>query len=287
MREAAIDTSLTHYLEERALAIALAKSHDPDMLGKLERLAGLRETLMRRRAATVRLLVERRHARGEFYSDAKVSSINGLGPSREELEKSVRELYEAQPHAEGVLKAHARVHFGQGLVSQRSQMPLMTADIADIARDALAQEEAFATAWCDAIADPAFRAELARCQREALKLLRNAATPMVLVCMPPCAAAGQVDAGVLGRAWNKLDAACTARDLPPLSLFIGIEGQAAGDGVAAGELQPSIEFLLGALEDGSLKVSPKKAVQDALVQVREALLQAVELRGRAYFEVDF
>lgn len=45
--------------------------------------------------------------------------FNALGPSRDELEREVRALYQAAPDAEGVLEAHARVHFGHGLVSSR------------------------------------------------------------------------------------------------------------------------------------------------------------------------
>lgn len=146
--EPPIDISLEHYMEDRALAIALAMAGTPEQQATIEHLANLRTALMEHRRAYFKEAVEKRHAR--------VAVINAMAPSREEMDANVKGLYMEQGTSEDVLRAHARTHFATALVSKRLALALMPADIAESAREMQAQEEAFARAWIDAVDDPSF-----------------------------------------------------------------------------------------------------------------------------------
>jgi hypothetical protein len=145
--EPPIDISLEHYMEECALAIALAMAETPEEQARIEHLANLRADLMERRRAHLQEATAKRHARGEFYSTA---------PSRQEMDVNVKGLYMAQGTSEDVLRVHAQTHFASVLVSKRLSLALMPADIAESAREMHAHEESFARAWIDAIGDPSF-----------------------------------------------------------------------------------------------------------------------------------
>jgi hypothetical protein len=73
--EPAIDTALSHYMEQQALAIALDKAVTPDQRAKVEHLAALRLVLMQRRDAFHHEAVAKRHARGEVYSRTRVAAV--------------------------------------------------------------------------------------------------------------------------------------------------------------------------------------------------------------------
>ena len=83
--EPPIDTSLAHYLEERALAIAGEKARTEEERAAVSRLLAFRQSLMTDREAFSEESVRKRHARGEIYSPARVAVINSYCPSRESL----------------------------------------------------------------------------------------------------------------------------------------------------------------------------------------------------------
>jgi hypothetical protein len=172
--EPPIDTSLEHYMEERALAIALAMASSPEEQERIEHLANLRAELMNRRQAHSQEATAKRHARGELYSKARVAAINAMAPSRQEMDAKVKGLYMAQGTSEDVLRVHARTHFASVLVSKRLSLALMPSDIAESARELHAHEESFARAWIDAIGDPSFVDQMRVLQREAMTMLRTA-----------------------------------------------------------------------------------------------------------------
>ena len=285
-REASIDHSLDHYWEEQALAYASAKAHTDQDRAAMERLRQHRTVLMEKRAHYLTQVTAKRHARGEFYSDAKVASINAMGPTREELDRSVKRSFENQPDVMSILKAHALSQFGYGLVSQRSLLVHAPDDIAELVREKQALEEAFAEEWLDAIGDPCFREQVRHAQREAMITLRTSSTAMFLVTNPVCPHADGVNAAELGRAWNKLDSFARELGVSELSAFIGIDGQSFSDGSSAEDILPTVDALLSVLQDSKRKLPAKKSVRVALTEIREILLWLQSHQGRAYFEVD-
>ncbi|WP_129782555.1 hypothetical protein [Peristeroidobacter soli] len=108
------------YMEERALAIALAMASTAEEQARIDRLVMLRAALMTHRQAQSTQAAE-------------------LGRSREELDASVKQLYMAQGTSEDVLRVHARTCF---------------------VREMQAHEVSFARAWIDAIGDPDFADQL-------------------------------------------------------------------------------------------------------------------------------
>lgn len=287
IREAPIDTTLNYYMEERALEIALSKAKTDGERAKVQRLIELRCNLLRHRAAHSEHMTAMRHARGEIYSDAKVMAINAMAPTKDELDQSVRTCYQSQVDVEGVLKAHARIHFGQGLISQSSLLTNVPNDIVDAARQMLALEKAFAAEWIAAIEDSTFHSELRKLQRDTMAMFRNASTPMFLVATPSCPDADALDSGVLGRAWNKLDALSDSLGIQPLSTFIGIEGQSADESASAEEVLITVDALLAALQDGKQRIPAKQATREVLTQLRNVLLWLQARQGRVYFDADF
>jgi hypothetical protein len=146
----------------------------PEEQDKIEHLANLRAALMEHRQAHLQEAIAKRHARGEIYSKARVAAINAMAPSREDMDANVKGLYMAQGTSEDVLRVHARTHFAAVLVSKRLQLALMTADIAESAREMQTHEESFARAWIDAIGDSSFVDQMRVLQREAVAMFRKA-----------------------------------------------------------------------------------------------------------------
>jgi len=285
--EAKIDGSNCHYLEQRALELALARAATEAERAAIERLVALRADLELQRAAHSRLMVARRHARGEFYSDAKVRAINEMGPSRKELDKTVNDYYAKQEGAMGVLKVHGLVHFGMALMSQRSNLAQVPPDIVDDVRQMRELEEAFADAWGAAIGDPGYDAQLAERRREAARMFRTANMPMWLVALPACPLQRDMDANTLGRAWNKLEAISAEAGLTPLSSYVGIDGQTAADGAPAAEVLAAVDGLLAAIEATTKKLPSKKATLAVLEEVRAILQWSDQHQARVYFDVEF
>ncbi|HEY5761319.1 MAG TPA: hypothetical protein VIU34_36110 [Steroidobacter sp.] len=145
--ELSVDISLEYYLEERALAIALAMASTPEQQAKVEHLLSLRVELMERRQAHSKEATAQRHA---------------PGLSRQEMDASVKGLYMEQGTSEDVLRVHARTHIASVLVSKRLGLALMPADFAQSAREMLAHEESFAGAWIAAVGDPSFVDEMVK-----------------------------------------------------------------------------------------------------------------------------
>ena len=284
--EPAIDTSLTHYLEARALDVALAKAASTDERARIMRLAGLRETLMQRRAALLALATAKRHARGEVYSKARVAAINAMGSGQAELDALADTLYVAQADARAVLEAHARTHFGHGLVAQRLLLSSHTPDVIDDARAMQADEEAFARAWVAAIGDDAFVAEMRRLQRETLAMLRTATRPMHLIQHPGGDAPDDAGAAALGKAWSKLDALAQRLGAEPLSGFIAFDEEGASGARPAREVLVTVQTLIAAIEAPGPAFPAKRATLAVLGTLRERLAVLDAHGGCAHFEVD-
>lgn len=282
--EPPIDTSLSHYMEERALAIAQEKAATGEQATMVRQLVALREDMLAQRAIFNDEARVKRHGRGEIYSKARVAAINALGPSRAELEENVRQLYMGQPDALGVLKAHALTHFAQGLVSARLMLSACPPDIAEAARAMQAREEQFAAAWVAVLNDHAFAAELTGMQRDALRMLRTASTAMYLVIEPAVVSFDDADAQALGAAWRRLDALAGEVAVEPLSNFILVPDEKLPPEFAARRLQPVITALLDALATPGRKFPAKAATVRALAQVRDVLAPLAESGGRAGFE---
>lgn len=283
--EPPIDASLDHYLEERALAIALDKATTPEERERVERLAELRSALMQQREAYSKEATAKRHARGEIYSASRVAAINEMGPTQAELDDGIRALYLPQTTSEGVLKAHARTHFTQPLVFARRMLRDMPPDVAEAARRMQEHEEAFARAWTAAIGDPGFDAELREERRRALLLVRTATRPVYLVGKPACAF-DDVDARELGKAWTKLDRLAESLGMRPLSEFIAFDDEHDTAGVPAGELLAIVEALLSDLAAPGRKFPSRRGAVAVLSKVRDALLALKGVEGTAHFEVD-
>lgn len=284
--EPPIDTSLTHYMEERALAIALDKANNAEQRGKVERLIELRLILMQRRHSFGKEALNKRHARGEIYSKARVAAINAMGPSKSDMDSNVKSFYLHQVDSEGVLKAHARSHFAYGLVSARLLLANTPPDIADAAREMQEHEESFASAWVAAIGDDSFKSELRQLQRKALRVLRTSTRPMYLVTHPVPVEFDDVDAQDLGKAWNKLDDLAQELDVEPLSTFIALPGEEDPARGSASEILTTVIALIGAVQTPGYKFPSKRAVVSVLSKIRDALLEFSKKEGVAYFEVD-
>ncbi len=284
--EPAIDMSLAHYMEERALAVALGKAATQQERVRLEHLLSLRGPLMARRDAFTRDATARRHARGEVYSKARVAAINAMGPTRSQLDEHVEQIYSCEPDSGGVLKAHARSHFVHGLVSARLRLADHTPDIADSAREMHRHEEEFASAWLAAIGDAAFLAELRHAQREEVRALRASTRPMHLATHPETGALDDADARVFGKAWNKLDELALALGVEPLSAFIALPGEEGPAGLPAGQMLPTLTALLGAVQGGTHKLPSKQAVAAALAKAAQAVARLAQEDGHAAFEID-
>lgn len=282
--EPPIDWRPAYAMEERALAMALEKAGTHDEQAAVRRLMASRADLMLLREAFHREATARRHARGEVYSAARVAAINAMGSSPAEIEREVRTLYGRQPDTGAVLRTHARTHFAHGLVSARLLLASMTPDIAPAGRQMQAREEAFAAEWLAAIADPAFEAQLRHAQREALRVLRTATRPMVLVTQPPQDFADE-DARVLGKAWNRLDELAQSLGMPPLSGWIALPGEDDA-GAPASQLLPAAEALAAALQEPGTQIAAKRATQAAVARMRDALRTTAQAGGRAWFEID-
>ncbi len=284
--EPPIDTSLSHHLEQHALGIAAEKAATPAQHAKVEQLQALRAVLMQFRDAFQREAVAARHARGEVYSAARVAAINAMGPSRKELERNARGLFRSAADADGVLEAHARVHFGHALMSSRLLLHHATPDIAAAARAMQAHEEAFAAAWVAAIGDAAFAAELRAIQRDALIALRTSTRPMLLVSEPAFEGFDDADAQALGKAWNKLDALARELGVEPLSNFIALPDEGLSAAATPTAIGRTVEALLAALQAPSHQVPSKKATLAALTKVSDAVAWLGTRGGRAAFEID-
>jgi hypothetical protein len=284
--EPPIDHSLEQYMEERALAIALAMAGTPEEQATIERLANLRDALMQHRQAYAKEATAKRHARGEIYSKERVATINALGPSREEMDSNVKCLYMEQGTSEDVLRAHARTHFASVLVSKCLGLALMPDDIAESAREMQSREESFARAWIEAIGDPSFVNEMRVLQREAVAMFRTASRPMYLVTNPQSEVMSADHALALGKAWNKLDALTPSLGVQPLSAFIAFDEEGVMAGFAAAEVLTTVRALITGLESGDHKIASKKQVLEMLARLNEILATVAGRRGRAYFDVD-
>jgi len=285
--EAKIDLSHSNYLERRALELALSRAASDAERVAVERLLALREVLQVKREAHDKLMVARRHARGEFYSDAKVKAINAMGQSRKEMDKTVNDYYAKQDGAMGVLKAHGLSHFGAVMVSRRGNISAFPADVVDDVREMRKLEEAFADEWIATIGDPAYNAKLMERRREAARMFRTASMPMWLVAQPACPLQRDMDAGALGRAWSKLEAISEEAGLEPLSKFVGIDGQAAEDGTPAAQVLAAVDGLVAAINASAKKLPSKKATLAALEEVRAILQWSDKHQARVYFDVEF
>lgn len=283
--EPPIDTSLTHHLESRALAIALAKATGAQERGSIGELAALRDRLMQRREAFHAEATAKRHARGEIYSKARVAAINAMGGDRAELDELARASYASQANARDVLKQHARSHFGLGLVSQRLLLASHTPDIIAAARALQDDEEAFARAWIATIGDDAFAAELRRLQRETVVMLRTSTRPMHLVTDATDACADD-DAVTLGKAWSRLDTLAQELGVEPLSDFIAFEEEGQAGSVPARRVLASVEALIAAIGQPGGRFPGKRGILDALGRARAVLLACEARGGQVRFDID-
>ncbi len=283
--EPTIDISLSPYMEERALQIALEKAATTEQRLDIQGLVELRAALMRRRAAFADEATARRHARGEIYSNARVAAINATGPTRGDMDRDISRLYMRQPDSAQVLMTHARVHFGTALMSSRLLLKLHPADVVDLAREMQRHEEAFAAAWFAAVGDPAFKVEMRKLQRDALRQLRTSTRPMYFVTRPEGAEFDDTDAHAMGKVWNKLDELAQMLDVEPLSNFIALPDEGDAGGTLGGRLLPTMSALNLALQRPDCKVPSKRAAITAMTKIRDAIRRLPE-DGLAYFEVD-
>jgi hypothetical protein len=281
--EPQIDNSLAHYMEERALAVALDKAAAPHELRTVQHLLEIRLLLMEDRAAFQADAISKRHARGEIYSKARVKAINAMGPSRSEMDRTVEALYRGESDSEHVLKAHARAHFGYFLISARLSLSSYPPDILEAARWMRSREDAFAIAWINSITDPAFKRELAEQQRDAL---RSSARPVYFVTEPASASTVEVDAVALGKTWSRLDTLAQELGVETLSSFLAVPGEGADAGIEANQLLLTVNALLDSLRQSGQKIPAKRATLSALSAVRETLTTLSAVGGKAYFEVD-
>ncbi|QJR12012.1 hypothetical protein DSM104443_03095 [Usitatibacter rugosus] len=283
--EPPIDVSLSYYMEERALAIALEKAPAGLQRGKIERLIELRSALMRHRDTHTQEAVAKRHARGEIYSKSRVAAINAMMPDKASQDESVATLYLRQPDAEGVLKMHARTSFAYVLVSQRLMVKDHTPDMVEGARVIQEHEERFARAWIAAVGDKSFESEMRERQREAIATLRTSTRAMFFVSYPANELDDE-DARELGKAWTKLDKLAESLGHKALSSFIALDEEGESASVPAGELVPVIEALISAVENPAERLPSKRKVVAVLGKLRAMLVSLEEKGGRAHFEVD-
>lgn len=283
--EPPIDTSLTYYMEERALAIALDKAVTPEQRDRVTHLMALREDMMQRREAHMVEATAKRHARGEVYSASRVAAINAMGPSKEAMDRDVHALYAAQSDGDGVLMTHARVNFGQGLMASRLLLRSMPPDIVDAAREMQRREEAFAGAWIAAIGSDGFAAEVRQAQLDGLKFLRTSTQAVHFVVHPGGADFDDEHAAALGKTWSKLDELAVSLEVEPLSSFLALPDEGESAGVPAARVVASVEALLASLAAPGAKLPAKRATVAALIRVRD-LAAAADAGGSVWFEVD-
>jgi hypothetical protein len=228
----------------------------------------------------------KRHARGEVYSAARVAAINAMGPSKAELDECVEMSYKSQNDSEGVLKAHARSHFGYGLVSARFLLASYPADIAAASHEILRQEEAFAEAWINSIGDKSFKAELRGLQLEAVRTLRTRSVPMYMVTHPTNVEMDDLDARELGEVWRRLDDMANELGAVPLSTFIALPGEDKSAGTAVEQVVPTLTALIDRIQTPGLKFPSKRAVVEVLTRIRTTLVQINDCDARVQFEPD-
>jgi len=286
--EPRIDLDLADYMESRALEIARDKAGGTALRQAITALIDLREALLQHRRAYRDEATRKRHARGEIYSAARVAAINAMAGDRASMDKDIRRLYEREPDAIGVLKAHAQTHFVYALVSSRLLLASHTADIIDSARVMQQREEAFAAAWVGAIGDARFETDLREAKRVMLHSLRTSTRPMLLATYPAPQELGDDAAQVLGKAWNKLDDLANALGVMPLSSFISLPDEDVAAAVSATQILASVDTLLRGVQDVAVKLPSKRAVASALSDVRQVLLAALETDAlaKAMFMVD-
>lgn len=285
-QEPAIDVSLDHYMEERALAIALEKAVTREEREKVERLVESRSALMRHRGAYVKEVIAKRHARGETYSASQVAAINDMGPTRTELDANVMSLYLRQPSSQQVLKAHARTHFVHSLIPQRLMLADMPPDIVEAARSMRKHEEDFAKAWLAAIGDPEFDSEVREEQRRAVAFFRTATRPMYLVTSPVREDFNDLDARELGKVWTRLVKLSESLGFASLSSFIALDDESDSAGASVKELLEIVDALISAVARPGQKFPSKRSSVSVLTKIRGALERVNEQGGRAHFEVD-
>lgn len=285
-QEPPIDVSLTHYVETRALALALEKAATPDEQGLVRGLMAHRAALMEKRDAYLALAVAKRHARGEVYSAARVAAINAIGPSRAQLDDDINTRLARKSSALDVLKSQARVQFAFSLVSQRLQLADLPADMQDAARHMLEYEERFARAWLDAVGDAALQAEVRNRQRELLVMLRTASRPMYFVGAGAVSCLDDDEARDLGKVWAKLEAMGQSLGLESLSQFIAVgdEGEAAN--VNADRLLAVLDRLREAIQRPEVKFPAKNKTMQVLQKICTALNDPNVSGGGGRFEVD-
>ncbi len=284
--EPPLDRSRDHLLEAHALERALALADDDALRARLQALSDQREVLMCERGAFDAEATRLRHARGEIYSAARIAALNAMVPSAEDLAEQARSLYGRAASAVEVLKTHARVHYVYVLMGARLNLAHFPADAIDAGRAMQRAEEAFANAWVASIDDPAFIAELRREQREALKSLRAATRPMYLATQPRGEGLDDEDAGVLGRAWNKLDDLAATLDVEPLSTFVAVPGEDEAAAVPVARVAATVDALRVALREPARKLPAKKATLASLERLHAVLEALVSRGGGAWFEVD-
>lgn len=284
--EPPIDTSLEHYLEERALAVAAMKASTAQDKSAVGRLCELRESLMAERIAFGEEATRKRHARGEIYSPARVAAINAYGSTRESLEDEVKINYLRQTSSSEVLKAHARVHFTSAMASKASLLAVMPNDVMESARRMHALEEAFSRAWIAAIADHGFADEIRTRRKEAALLFRTASRPIYLEAEFVHEGLSDEDAQALGKAWNKLDAFAEERGLAALSTFIAFEEEGFAQGTPAQLVLKTVDGLLRSIREEGEKIASKKRVLSALEAAASRLLECQRAGGRAFFILD-
>ena len=285
-QEPPIDVSLAHYVEERALTLALEKATTPEERVMVQGLMAQRAVLMAQRDAYLALAIAKRHARGEVYSKARVAAINAIGPSRAQLDKDIDTRLARKPDALGVLKSQARVQIAFSLVSQRLQLADLPADMRDAAREMLAHEERFARTWLDAVGDAALQAEVRARQRELLAMLRTASRPMYCVGTGESNVLDDEEASNLGKVWAKLDRLAAELGLEQPSQFIAVADEGDAANVSAGQLLGVFERLLEEIQRPGGKFPSKKKTLQVLQKICTALHGIKHCGGGGRFEVD-
>ncbi len=285
-QELPIDLSLNDYLEGRTLEVALSKaSNDEDKIS-IQALMNHREKLIEFRARHFKRMTMARHARGEFYSDARVRSINAMGTSKAELEKIIQDGVETITQAKDVLKHYALSTFGYSLALNRDSLSMATEDIKEDLRQLFDEERLFAKKWIDTIADPSFSRQVLEQTKEAAKRIRTSSRSMFFVSRPEWPHSDQLDVAVLGRAWSKLDALALSANVKPLSEFIGLDDEPFDEISETDEILVTVEILLTGIKVNGYKIASKKATVEALTHLKEALTWVQKHDGKARFEID-
>lgn len=279
--EPPIEAPHQHHLEERALEILRERAEGEAQAQVVERLSSLREKLMVAREAWNREARAARHARGEVYTAARVAKINAMQPTREQWEESIRDAYLPAPGFLGVLKVHAKFHFGAQAATLR-----MIRGTTPAARALQAADDAFAKAWIEAIGDEGFAASLRREARGARLEQRSPTRPIFFATVPPSLSLEDGEAAALGKAWTQLDrlASKLGVDLPSHFLALPDEN-APEDGAPVATVLSTVRALTRALALPAHQVPGKRAVAQALGKVRAAL-EALPADARASFEMD-